>query len=90
MSNTATETLTASFTNFKGEWMIRTNRPLNQSDKVKVMVGVLGGGKEEREVFEVEVTLKSGATKTVRVGEYETKFAAKNGMPESHIYSVLN
>jgi hypothetical protein len=37
----------------------------------------------------VEVTAKSGAVKTVRVGEYEHKFAGKDGGPTIHIFTVI-
>jgi len=85
---TTTSPVTASYTNYKGEWMIRTNRQLTKEDRSLESRPVLGGGQELIEVCYVEVTLKSGATKTVEVLEYETKFASKNGLPEAHIYSV--
>jgi hypothetical protein len=46
-------------------------------------------GKEISLLGEIEVTLKSGATKTVRIGEYEKCFKNNDGT-ESHIYSTRN
>lgn len=74
------------FTNFKGEWMIRSNVQLTRDNTINSTVEIIGG-KEISLLGEIEVTLKSGATKTVRIGEYEKCFKNADGT-ESHIYSV--
>ena len=74
------------FTNFKGEWMIRCNVQLTRDNTINSTVEIIGG-KEISLLGEIEVTLKSGATKTVRIGEYEKCFKNADGT-ESHIYSV--
>ena len=76
------------FTNYKGEWMIRSNVKLTRDNTINSTVEIIGG-KEISLLGEIEVTLKSGATKTVRIGEYEKCFKNADGT-ESHIYSVRN
>jgi hypothetical protein len=76
------------FTNFKGEWMIKSDVQLTKDNTLNSTVEIIGG-KEISLLSEIEVTLKSGATKTVRIGEYEKCFKNNDGT-ESHIYSTHN
>ena len=76
------------FTNFKGEWMIKSDVQLTKDNTLNSTVEIIGG-KPITLLGEVVVTLKSGAEKTVRIGEYEKCFKNADGT-ESHIYSTRN
>lgn len=77
----------ATFYSYKGEWMVKTSRRLTGADDSQELRTVMGGKQELRSVTYLEVTLKSGATKTVEILEYEASFPEKNGKPEAHLYS---
>jgi hypothetical protein len=82
MNSTTTDSITATFRNVNGEWMICANRKITKKDYVKETRMVIGGGLHETDVCRVAVSLKSGATKVVEVLEYAA--ATDSG----HFYSV--
>lgn len=89
MKNNATETKpTCTWTNYKGEWMIRSNVKLGADNTINGKWEEIGGHRLSIP-GEVEVTNKAGVSKLVRVGEYEKCFKNPDGT-ESHIYSIKN
>lgn len=84
MTTTAIEPITATFTRWNGEWMIKTNRPLTAADRITVERKVMGGTIEPVSVLRVEVTTRSGDIRTVEVAEYE------KALVDGHIYSIRN
>lgn len=79
MNNTETEKPVVTWTQFRGEWMIRSNVKLGAANTIDGKIDQFGISCPGS----VEVTAKSGATKIVRVGEYEKAFS------DGHIYSVI-
>ena len=79
---------TVTFTNYKNEWMIKSNIKLTIDNTVNSEFETIGG-KKILALGSVEVTLKSGSTKSVLIGEYEKCFNNNDGT-QSHIYSVRN
>lgn len=84
MTTAAIEPITATFTRWNGEWMIKTNRPLTAADRITVERKVMGGTIEPVSVLRVEVTTRSGDIRTVEVAEYEKVLV------DGHIYSIRN
>lgn len=84
MTATQVEPLTATFTRWNGEWMIKTSRPLTADDRITVERQVIGGTIEPVSVLQVEVTTRSGDVRTVEVAEYE------KALVDGHIYSIRN
>lgn len=82
IASTTTTPIIATFTKWNDAWAIRTNRQITKQDRIIEMREVMGGRQEPQEVCYVEVTTKSGATKTVEVLEYQKSFG------DSHIYAI--
>lgn len=85
---TTTTEPTCTWTNFKGEWMIRSDVKLGHENTIGGEIQTIGG-KQISVPGSVEVSSKSGSVKIVRVGEYEKCFKNTDGT-ETHIYSVRN
>tara|TARA_R110000868_G_scaffold37848_1_gene133298 strand:+ start:140 stop:403 length:264 start_codon:yes stop_codon:yes gene_type:complete len=79
---------TVTFTNYKGEWMIKSDVKLTIDNTSDSEFETIGGAKILA-LGSVDVTLKSGLTKSVLIGEYEKCFKNNDGT-ESHIYSTRN
>lgn len=79
---------TVAFTNYKGEWMIKSNVKLTIDNTNDSEFETIGGVKILA-LGSVDVTLKSGQTKSVLIGEYEKCYKNNDGT-ESHIYSTRN
>jgi len=79
---------TVTFTNYKGEWMIKSDIKLTAENTIDSEYETICG-KKILALGSVEVLLESGREKTVLIGEYEMCIKNNDGT-ESHVYSVHN
>jgi hypothetical protein len=80
--NTATQP-TCTFTKWNDQWAIRSTEKLGADNTIDGKFDIYENVKVSIPGF-VMVTLKSGATKKVKVGELEKSFG------DAHIYSITN